>query len=183
MTLFVTLALGAGLAVVWVRVVQTLKETPAGPGTIGQPGALVWDGRVFTSPAQLKSYLSARGLSYSRWAARHPTAFGGTAPARTTTKKPTKTAVKTATTPKPKPVTHVAAPSLSESSSRPLASIVLTILLLLGGVALGASAALPPRLVPETVRNFYYAQPDRRTVALAAATAILLGFGVSFYLA
>jgi hypothetical protein len=183
-TLLVTLVLGAGLAVVWVRVVQTLKETPTGLGTIGQPGALVWDGRVFTSPAQLKSYLAARGLSYKTWAARHPTAFGGEAPARATTSKPTKTATKTTTTTASKPKPHaVAVPSVSVSESRPLVSTVLTVLLLLGGVALGASAVLPPRLVPETVRNFYYAQPDRRTVALAAATAILLGFGVSFYLA
>ena len=40
---------------VWVRVVQTLTEPSSGPKTVGQPGALVWDGRVFTSPSQLKA--------------------------------------------------------------------------------------------------------------------------------
>jgi hypothetical protein len=40
---------------------------------------------------------------------------------------------------------------------------------------------LPVRYAPEAVARFY-AESDRRLVALAAATAILLGFGVSFYL-
>jgi hypothetical protein len=77
---------------------------------------------------------------------------------------------------------HVAAPAtVSATKSKPLTSLVLTIMLLVGGLALGASAALPTRYTPVTVQHFY-ATPDRRMVALAAATAILLGFGVSFYL-
>lgn len=179
LTLGATLVIAAGLAVVWVRVVQTLKESPAGPKTVGQPGALVWDGRVFTSPAQLRAYLTTKHLSYSRWLARHPTAFGGSAPA--TTKKAPTTTKHTATTPS-RPTTHVAAPTKGTGTiSRSLISTVLTILLLIGGVLLGGSAVLPPRYAPASVRQFY-AAPDRRMVALAAATAILLGFGVSFYL-
>lgn len=196
LTLCATVAVAAGLALVWVRVVQTLTESSGPPRAVGQPGALVWDGRVFTSSGQLKAYLSSKGQSYSRWLARHPTAFGATAPTVThhaTTKekpkpKPTKTAAKPKAKPKPattaaKPVLpRVAAPATVDATkSTPLTSMVLTILLLVGGLALGASAAVPTRYTPVAVQHFY-ATPDRRMVALAAATAILLGFGVSFYL-
>jgi len=191
LTLCISVVVAAGLALVWVRVVQTLTEPSGAPKTVGQPGALMWDGRVFTSSGQLKAYLSSKGRSYSRWVARHPTAFGATAPTvahhATTKKKPKPT--KTAAKPKPKPTTtakrvthHVAAPAtVSATKSKPLTSMVLTILLLVGGLALGASAALPTRYTPVAVQQFY-TTPDRRMVALAAATAILLGFGVSFYL-
>jgi len=191
LTLCISVVVAAGLALVWVRVVQTLTAPSGAPKAVGQPGALMWDGRVFTSSGQLKAYLSSKGRSYSRWVARHPTAFGATAPTvahHATTKKtpkPTKAAAK----PKPKPTTtakrvthHVAAPAtVSATKSKPLTSMVLTILLLVGGLALGASAALPTRYTPVAVQQFY-TTPDRRMVALAAATAILLGFGVSFYL-
>jgi hypothetical protein len=196
LTLCISVVVAAGLALVWVRVVQTLTAPSGAPKAVGQPGALMWDGRVFTSSGQLKAYLSSKGRSYSRWVARHPTAFGATAPTvahHATTKKkpkPTKTAAKPKPKPKPKPTTtaakpathHVAAPAtVSASKSKPLTSMVLTILLLVGGLALGASAALPTRYTPVAVQQFY-TTPDRRMVALAAATAILLGFGVSFYL-
>ena len=191
LTLCISVVVAAGLALVWVRVVQTLTAPSGAPKAVGQPGALMWDGRVFTSSGQLKAYLSSKGRSYSRWVARHPTAFGATAPTvahhATTKKKPKPT--KTAAKPKPRPTTtakrvthHVAAPAtVSATKSKPLTSMVLTILLLAGGLALGASAALPTRYTPVAVQQFY-TTPDRRMVALAAATAILLGFGVSFYL-
>ena len=191
LTLCISVVVAAGLALVWARVAQTLTAPSSAPKAVGQPGALMWDGRVFTSSGQLKAYLSSKGRSYSRWVARHPTAFGATAPTvahhATTKKKPKPT--KTAAKPKPKPTTtakrvthHVAAPAtVSATKSKPLTSMVLTILLLVGGLALGASAALPTRYTPVAVQQFY-TTPDRRMVALAAATAILLGFGVSFYL-
>lgn len=173
MTVGVTVLVAAALAVVWVRVIRTLTEPASGPKTIGQPQGLVWDGRVFTSAAQLKAYLTAHGLSYSRWAARHPTAFGGEAP--TVTKPVTTTS---ASEPATKPV---AAPTVGETRSRPLASTLLTILLLLGGLVLAASAVIPPVYAPVSVARFY-ADPGRRTVALAAAAAILIGLWVSSYL-
>ena len=182
LTIAVTLLIAAGVAMVWVRVVQTLKEPGSGPKTIGQPGALVWDGRVFTAPAQLKAYLRSQGLSYERWAARHPTAFG--APARTVPRHTTatvKTATKTTKTVRTATTPRVAAPVVGDAKSRPLTSMVLTLLLLAAGLVLGGSAALPPRYAPAALQRFY-AAPDRRIVALATATAILLGFGVSFYL-
>lgn len=183
LTIGVTLVIAAAVALVWVRVVETLTESSGGPRTVGQPGALVWDGRVFTTPAQLKAYLNSQGQSYARWATRHPTAFGGSAPAVKTHTKTVTKSTKTATTPaKPKPVTHpVAAPAVGDTKSKPLTSLVLTLLLLVAGLVLGGSAVLPPRYAPVAVQRFYGA-PDRRMVALAAATAILMGFGVSFYL-
>jgi len=174
--LVTAIVLAAGLAVVWVRVVQTLTAPSNAPRAIGQPGALVWDGRVFTSPTQLKRYLEGRGLSYARWSARHPTAFGAPAPVRRTT------STKTTTTAKPKPHHHrVASPTVSASKSRSLSTLLLTMLLGFGALALGASAVVPPRLAPVAIQRLY-ADPDRRTAALAAAAAMLLGLAVSFYL-
>ena len=178
LTVCATVVLAAGLAVVWVRVVKTLTESSSGPTTVGKPGALVWDGRVFTSSGQMKAFLTSKGLSYSRWAARHPTAFATPVPSaikHTTTTK--------ATTKKPSgPAKHrVAAPTVSSTKSRPLTSMVLTVFLLILGLILGASAALPPRYAPIALQDFY-ADPDRRMVAVAASAAILLGFAVSFYL-
>lgn len=173
-TIGVTLVLAAGLAVVWVRVVETLRAPSNAPKAVGQPGALVWDGRVFTSPRQMKAYLTARGYSYSRWAAKHPTAFGASPPpAKHTDTKKTETR---------KPAVHrVAAPAVDATKSRSLVSTALTILLLLIGLGLAASTMLPERLAPERLQRFYD-EPDRRMFVFAAATAILLGFGVSFYL-
>jgi hypothetical protein len=189
LTIAVTLVIAAGVALVWVRVVETLKEPASGPKTIGQPGALVWDGRVFTAPAQLKAYLNSQGLSYKRWAARHPAAFGASAPATTKHKRTrTPTAKHTATTPAKTVTTaarprtpRVSAPAVGDAKPKPLTSMVLTLVLLIAGLALAASATLPPRYAPGTLQRFY-AAPDRRMAALAAATAILMGFGVSFYL-
>jgi hypothetical protein len=175
LTACVAVALAAGLAVVWVRVVQTLTESSNRPKAIGQPGALVWDGRVFTSSTELKAYLTSRGLSYGRWAARHPTAFGAQPPAITHTKtvktaKPTKAAEH-----------RVASPSVRPAGTRSGSSMLLLVMFLLGGIILGGSALLPARYAPDVVHRFYD-QQDRRMVALAAAAAILIGFGVAFYL-
>jgi len=169
---FAAVVLAAALVLVWVRVVQTLTESSNAPKAIGQPGALVWDGRVFTSPAQLEAYLTSRGLSYPRWAARHPTAFGAQ-PAAITHTTTTKTT---------KPAEHrVASPSVSPTSTRSGSSMVLLVMFLAGGLILGGSALVPARYAPDVVQRFYDHQ-DRRMVALAAAAAILLGFGVAFYL-
>jgi hypothetical protein len=205
-----TIALAVGLVLVWARVVQTLREPSSAPHYVGQPGALVWDDRVFTSASQLKAYLEAHGLSYSRWAARHPTAFGAPAPittrhpatktkkasthktsATTTAAKKTASTKRTSTThtakpaiskPKPAPTpVSVASPVVIRHRSRPVLATVLTIFLVLGALVLGASAMLPYRIAPVSVQRLY-AHPDRRSLALATAAVMLLGFGVSFYL-
>jgi len=41
---------------------------------IAPPTSIVWAGRVFSSSRELAVWLGARGVSYERWAALHPTA-------------------------------------------------------------------------------------------------------------
>jgi len=74
-TLLMALVLVAALAVVWVKVVSTLTSNIEPRPPIGQPRAVVWNNRVFTTDGQLRRYLHAKGLSYSRWVSRHPAAF------------------------------------------------------------------------------------------------------------
>jgi hypothetical protein len=75
MTLLMVLALLAGLVVVWAKVVSTLTANIEPKPPIGQPRAVVWQNRVFTTDGQLRRFLHAKGLSYSRWVSRHPAAF------------------------------------------------------------------------------------------------------------
>jgi hypothetical protein len=74
-TIVMTIVLLAALALVWAKVVSTLTAKVEKKPPIGQPRAVVWQNRVFTTEAQLRHYLSAKGLSYSRWVSRHPAAF------------------------------------------------------------------------------------------------------------
>jgi hypothetical protein len=74
-TLLVALALTAALVVVWIRVVRVLTVLPPPSPPIGQPQAIVWDRHVFTSDRQLKRFLTARGISYTTWVSKHPSAF------------------------------------------------------------------------------------------------------------
>jgi hypothetical protein len=74
-TLLMVLVLVAALAVVWVKVVSTLTSNIEPRPPIGQPRAVVWNNRVFTTDGQLRRYLHTKGLSYSRWVSRHPAAF------------------------------------------------------------------------------------------------------------
>ena len=75
LTLVVALAVGAALLVVWGRVVKELTAPPQPAAPIGQPQAIVWDRHVFTSDRQLKRFLTAKGLSYTQWVTRHPSAY------------------------------------------------------------------------------------------------------------
>ena len=74
-TITATLVLVAALVLVWARVVSTLTKNIEPKPPIGQPRAVVWQDRVFTTESQLRRYLTAKGLSYSRWVSRHPAAF------------------------------------------------------------------------------------------------------------
>ena len=192
LTIAAALALVGGLAFVWVRVVQTLRQpaSTAQSQALGQPGALVWDDRVFTTPAQLKAYLGPK--AWRRWSLRHPTAFGvpavstpkttaKTAPKSTPKTTAKKTPVKTTTTTVTETPVAVSPPARATTQSQSLLARALTLLLVLGGLALGASALVPYRVAPVALRRLY-AQPDRRPIALAAATVMVLGFGVAFYL-
>jgi len=75
LTITMTLVLLGALVLVWAKVIGTLTSHIDPKPPIGQPQGVVWQSRVFTTEAQLRRYLNAKGLSYSRWAARHPAAF------------------------------------------------------------------------------------------------------------
>ena len=70
-----TIVVLAALVLVWAKVVSTLTATVEKKPPIGEPRAVVWQSRVFTTEGQLRRYLHAKGLSYSRWVSRHPAAF------------------------------------------------------------------------------------------------------------
>ena len=74
-TITMTLVLLGALVLVWAKVVSTLTASIDPKPPIGQPQAVVWQNRVFTTEGQLKRYLHAKGISYSRWVSRHPAAF------------------------------------------------------------------------------------------------------------
>jgi hypothetical protein len=74
-TITTTLVLLGALVLVWAKVVSTLTANVEKKPPIGQPQGVVWQRRVFTAEAQLRRYLHARGVSYSRWVSRHPAAF------------------------------------------------------------------------------------------------------------
>lgn len=74
-TILMTIVLLGALVLVWAKVIGTLTEKIEKKPPIGQPRAVVWQNRVFTTEGQLRHYLNAKGLSYSRWVSRHPAAF------------------------------------------------------------------------------------------------------------
>lgn len=74
-TFTMALVLLGALVIVWAKVVSTLTAHVEPKPPIGQPHAVVWQNRVFTTDGQLRRYLHAKGLSYSRWVSRHPAAF------------------------------------------------------------------------------------------------------------
>src|SRR5689334_21361337 len=74
-TITMAIVLVGALVLVWAKVISTLTAHVEPKPPIGQPRAVVWQHRVFTTEGQLKRYLDAKGLSYTRWASRHPAAF------------------------------------------------------------------------------------------------------------
>jgi hypothetical protein len=74
-TITMTLVLLGALVLVWAKAINTLTSHIDPKPPIGQPRAVVWQNRVFTTEAQLRRFLQAKGLSYSRWVSRHPAAF------------------------------------------------------------------------------------------------------------
>jgi hypothetical protein len=191
--MLITLALAAALVLVWVRVVRTLTEQVDPQPPIGQPRAVVWNDRVFTTDRQLKRYLESKGVSYTRWVSKHPSAFAvikhelpasataSRVPARTRAAKP---AHEAAVRPKPSKTPLRAraladAPASRSSHVAPTTALVVALLLL--ETLLLVVAVLPARLAPESLRRFYFV-PERRAGVVAAAATILIGLLVSLYL-
>jgi hypothetical protein len=66
--------------VAWGAVVERFRN--AEPLAVrGSPEAIVWDDRIFRSEAQLAKFLRGRGISYERWARKHPDAVAILRPA------------------------------------------------------------------------------------------------------
>jgi hypothetical protein len=160
---------------VWARVVHTLTERIVPRPPIGEPQAVVWDTRVFTTDRQLKAFLDAKGISYAEWVSRHPAAFallrhelpasavGGTPATHRPTTKRKPPAAKAAS----------GAPSATQTSTAVEPRLLTGIFVALG-LALAASAALPLAIAPRSLRRLYRV-PERRAIALAAAAALLVG--------
>lgn len=74
-TILMAIVLLGALVLVWAKVISTLTASIEKKPPIGQPRGVVWQHRVFTTEGQLRRYLDAKGLSYSRWVSRHPAAF------------------------------------------------------------------------------------------------------------
>jgi hypothetical protein len=69
--ILMTLAVVGAVALTWAKVVTTLQDAkPVAPQ--GEATAIIWDGRVFQSQAELTAWLTARGSLYSDWSTAHP---------------------------------------------------------------------------------------------------------------
>ena len=74
-TITMALVLLCALVLVWANVISMLTVHIDPKPPVGQPQAVVWQNRVFTTDAQLRHYFHTKGLSYTRWVSRHPAAF------------------------------------------------------------------------------------------------------------
>jgi hypothetical protein len=164
---------------VWARVVHTLTERIAPRPPIGEPQAIVWGTRVFTTDRQLKAFLDAKRISYAEWVSRHPAAF-----AVLRHELPASAVGRAPATPRARPkVAAVKAPSIARSgrqSSATIGSGLLTSLFIVLGLALGTTALLPAAIQPSGLRRLYRV-PERRVTALAAAVALLVGASLAAF--
>jgi len=95
----------AVIAVPWFMVARQLNNArPAAQSNIA-PTAVVWGGRVFTSPAPLDFWLRNRGASYGHWASLHSNARAVIEPGRPAVAKSHKSAARSA----PKKPRHASA--------------------------------------------------------------------------
>jgi hypothetical protein len=63
---------GVGAAAfTWLQVVRTISQAQP-PALTMQATSIVWDDRVFQSPAQLARWLRSRGATYGEWSKQHP---------------------------------------------------------------------------------------------------------------
>jgi hypothetical protein len=189
------LILAAALVFVWARVVHTLTERIVPRPPIGEPQAIVWDTRVFTTDRQLKAFLDAKGISYAGWVSRHPAAFalirhelpasavGERRSIRRSTagrraQHPVRHTARAHTRPRreasPPVVTSAPAPSTAFGGE------VLTGAIVAIGIALGASAILPVAIAPRLLGRIYRI-PERRLIAFAAAAALLVGVALASF--
>jgi hypothetical protein len=64
--------IGVGAAAfTWLQVVLTISQAQR-PAPTMRATAIVWDDRVFQSPAELARWLRSRGATYGEWSKQHP---------------------------------------------------------------------------------------------------------------
>jgi hypothetical protein len=68
--LLTVVGLGAA-AFTWARVVQTISDARP-PAATMRATSIVWNDRVFQSPAGLARWLRSRGATYAGWSSQHP---------------------------------------------------------------------------------------------------------------
>jgi hypothetical protein len=69
--LFLALVGLGAAALTWAKVVQTISDAKP-PALTMQATSIVWDDRVFQSPAELARWLRSRGATYAEWSKQHP---------------------------------------------------------------------------------------------------------------
>jgi hypothetical protein len=199
------LVLGAVVAVPWVYVARQLSNPPAPVQSALHPTAVFWGDRVFTSAAELRAWLHARGVSYDAWANAHPDESAvfegrrGTPPSTTSEAAPkpaaaqrtaapepaattTAGATATDTTPAPQSPAPAHATTSAPTSHSLLHSLGLIALLLVAALAL-ATGLTPPRELlrlrlvqgPVPVEVRVFAVAAGVTISIVVAAVTVLG--------
>jgi hypothetical protein len=168
-SLAIIAVLVAMMVFVWLQVARTLRSA-APPPTTGEPASLVWGDRVFQTETQLQSWVEARGISYSVWAARHRGAVAvieHRVVAATSTKvEASSTSGKVAAAPKELHATTAASAASRMDGLFAAASWALVLLL-------GAAALVPRQLATRVTGRELGSEP--RIVAAGGAVAMGLG--------
>jgi hypothetical protein len=170
LSLTVIVVLVAMMVFVWLQVARTLKSAKPAP-PLAQPTSLVWGNRVFQTEVQLKSWVEARGINYSVWAARHQGAVAViehrvVAASTTQETEPSGTKAKVAVAPKEARAT--AATAAGTWTEGLFGGVAWTLALLLG-----AAALVPRQLAARVTGRELGSEP--RIVAAGAGLAVALG--------
>jgi hypothetical protein len=161
------ISVGMRLGAVAVAVVVVVLALGGGAVSARvDPAGVTWAGKHFSSTAKLRSWLSARGISYRDWARRHP---GG---AYLMTHAPVQRAASV------RPPSVAEAPVLDAGSSKPKTLIVLfaalSALLLAVGAAGGVAVRAGGVAVDRETLNLV------RLAATAGSVAVALGIAVAW---
>jgi hypothetical protein len=162
------------------------SATPTSRHLAARSSGLLWGGKRFSTRTGFDAWLRPRGLSYSRWARKHP------AGRRILTHKPERqrvapapTTVKTTTTHRPvHPAPSENRPAAAISKSTPLVvpapgerSLLAAILLAFSLGALGLALSPLERFAPNS--RLAVALSEQRAAVAATALAILVGIGIA----
>jgi hypothetical protein len=173
-----TIAAFAAVGAVWGKVALEIKNAAPIPDAT-RPTAIVWDDRVFSSPAQLGSWLRSRGETYTGWAHSHPASAAvlehRPAPAQRVETVQTAPAV---AQPQRTPATRHATQGGQGARIGSILATIVRWLVLLGCLLVAAAfvcaAALPPAFRIRFPRGAAAAAPHRELL-FASGLALVLG--------